>query len=247
MRSPGLLRRHLFAPVAFLTILPVPDAAHPWELGLASFPLVGLALGGVLVLVDALASHLWPPAVVAVVLVGLLVLLTGGLHLDGLADTVDGLVGGHDRDGRLAIMADPHPGTLGMVAVVIVLGLQVASLSTLDPSLRPQALVLGPALARWAALPLLAALPPARPTGLGALARRSLGAASLAAATMTAVAASLLLLGIRGLALLAVAGLIPLGLGLVARRTLGGLTGDVVGAGVELAETGVFLAVAALH
>ena len=99
--------------------------------------------------------------------------MTGAFHEDGLADTADGLFGGHDRARRLEIMRDSRVGTYGVVALVLVLGAQVTALAALPPSLAWRALVAAHALGRAAALP-LTLLPYARAEGgLGAARRRS--------------------------------------------------------------------------
>ena len=126
--------------LAFLTRLPVPlpaDAARPEALARAAwaFPLVGIVVGGVagLALLAAEALGLDPLAG-SVVAVAAAVLLTGGLHEDGLADVADGFGGGHDRAGKLAIMRDSRIGSYGVLALILSVGLRVSLLASLASS-----------------------------------------------------------------------------------------------------------------
>ena len=96
-----------------------------------------------------------------------LVVATGGLHLDGLADTCDGLFGGSSPPERLAIMRDSRVGTFGVLGVVCILLLRWAAFLSLTSPIRRGALLLAPALGRWAMVGAVAALPYARPEGLG--------------------------------------------------------------------------------
>ncbi|MCH8930772.1 MAG: adenosylcobinamide-GDP ribazoletransferase, partial [Proteobacteria bacterium] len=108
-----------------------------------------------------------PIEAVAVVLIVALVLITGGLHLEGLADACDGLFGGHTRDERLAIMRDPRVGVYGVLGLVAVLGLKWAGLQSLPSTVRVEALLLAPTLSRWSMVVAIAAFPYARTEGLG--------------------------------------------------------------------------------
>jgi adenosylcobinamide-GDP ribazoletransferase len=210
------------------------------------FPLVGAALGAVLGALWLGARQVWPPALGALVVVAADGGLTGLLHLDGLADCGDGLLPPMDRERRLAVMAEPRTGAFGVVLVVVVLGLRVGALAALRPSVTLLcALWL---LSRSVMAGGLLLLPSARPGGLAATlasgARRApglamaglggLGAAGLAALWRVPAGPLAALAGL-------LAGLAVLGL---ARRRLGGVTGDVLGAAGVLAET-VGLVVAA--
>ncbi len=138
----------------FLTIVPpaIRRTPRPIELGMsdAFFPLVGFALGAVLVVLDLALNAVAVPAVRDLLLVIALTLMTGGLHLDGVADTVDGWSSGPDRAARLAAMRDPSLGTAAIVALAGHLVLKVAALSALAGDARLAALLLGSCLGRWA-------------------------------------------------------------------------------------------------
>ena len=134
----------------YLTILPGPGGADiRQELGRAAawFPVVGLALGLLLVGVDGVTGRLFPPLLSAVLTVTAWKVLTGGLHLDGLADCLDGLAG-RDREHRLAIMRDSRIGTFGAAGLVLFLVLEVAVVADLPPPERWRVLLAAPGMGR---------------------------------------------------------------------------------------------------
>ena len=126
-----------------------------------------MLLGALLLAFDRAASRALPLPSVDVLLVVGLVVLTGALHLDGLADAADALFGGREPAQRLEIMRDVHAGTYAIVAVAGVLALKWAGLAALPSGVRFEALLLTPCIARAGMLVTIAALPYARPTGLG--------------------------------------------------------------------------------
>jgi adenosylcobinamide-GDP ribazoletransferase len=232
----------------YLTIVPLPSRA-PAEadsLGRAApwFPVVGVALGVVLVALDRIVVWLFPSILAALLTVTAWKLLTGGLHLDGLADCLDGLMG-RDRDHRLAIMRDSRIGVFGAVGLILVLLLELTALAELPVGVRWRALLAAPAIGR-AMPPLLAAMfPPARPGGQGAAFTRAVRRPAAWIAGAVALAASLLALGAAGVVAFAIAAAIAVVLGSFLARRLGGLTGDGFGAAVEIAELTVLLVLAA--
>jgi len=238
--------------VRFLTIVPVPgrDSADPSALGRAAwwFPVVGLMLGLVLVAAERFIGVLAPPLVGAALLVAVWKIVTGGIHLDGLADCLDGL-GGPDAVRRRAIMRDSRIGVFGAAGLALVLILFAATLSELPAPIRGRVLLLAPVVGRVSPLLAGAWLRPATPgqglggafvAGLSGWAGHVYAAASMALATW--------LLGPWGAAI--VAGALALALlwaGFAARR-FAGITGDVLGAVVEVGELAVvLLAVVAVH
>lgn len=228
--------------LGFLTILPVRPKGElaPGDLGRAAgwFPLVGAAIGAALWLANRLLQPFVPPPLAAALVLALWVAASGALHLDGVADCCDGLLASATPSRRLAILADPHLGTFGAVGVVVLLLVKGAAIAGLAD---PAALVLIPAAGRWIAL-LLARGRPARPEGLGGRLHAELGAAPYLWA-LPIVAASLLF-GLRGPAALAAGLLAAWALGRLARARMGGQTGDVLGAGIELSETAMLVALA---
>ncbi len=235
------LGRELAAATALLTRLPVGGLVgnDTAVLGRAvwAYPLVGAAVGAVGGLAWSVAARLaLAPAVAAAWTLAALLLATGALHEDGLADVADA-AGGGTRERRLAIMRDSRIGTFGAAALVLSLGLRGGALVALGaPGRVWPALVAAGALGRGAILVLIAALTPARPEGLAAaLGRPSRGA--LAAGGGLAVLVALAMLPVmRATMAVAVAALAALLLAAIARRRFGGYTGDVLGAGSVLAE-----------
>jgi len=239
----------LILAVRFLTVVPVPgrEPSGSAALGRAAwwFPVVGLMLGGALAAAGRLADALFPPLLAATLVVTAWKAVTGGIHLDGLADTLDGLAG-PDPAGRLAIMRDSRIGVFGAAGLILLLLLTVSALAGLSASLRLRTLLLAPVIGR--VTPLLAAawLPPATPgQGLGA---GYAGGLSRWAGPVHATAACTLaagLLGAWGVVVAAAAWGVALLAAVWVARRLGGLTGDVLGAVVELAELGALLGAAA--
>jgi adenosylcobinamide-GDP ribazoletransferase len=225
----------------YLTVLPLPRSRAAGGLGRAAgwFPVVGLVLGGCLALASFVVDRIVPPGVGAMLLVALWAVLTGGLHLDGLADTCDGLGGGWSRERALAIMRDARSGPYGVASIVLVVGLKAAALATLPEGLAWRALVLAPVLGRAATLLVVRLCPPARQEGAGHALAAGAGWPALAAGGVVAVAASLLTLGAWGVPALALSGLLAFGLASHLRRRLGGFTGDTLGALVEVTESGI--------
>jgi adenosylcobinamide-GDP ribazoletransferase len=236
------------AAVAFLTRIPVGPPAGGELAGSAwAFPLVGAGIGAVAAFVFLAAQLIglrdWLSALLTV-LAGLL--LTGALHEDGLADTADGLFGGHDRDRKLAIMRDSHHGTYGVLAIVLSVALRAAALAQIGEAVHAGLALVVAHTASRAVLPaVMSALPPARHDGLGAAAGRPRSAAVLTAAVI-AVAIGLVSLGpLRGAVALGLAAVAVLAAAALARHQIGGYTGDVLGAFQQIAEIVILLAAAA--
>ena len=242
------------AAVGFLTILPVsPRDAAALAHARAYFPLVGLALGALLVGLDLLLSgRLFLPegAFVALapnhllesaLLVVFLAVMTRGLHLDGFMDSCDALFGSFDRARRLEIMRDPHVGAFAVVGVVCLLITKCAAVAGLVHPLRLQVLILFPCLSRWAMLLVMELYPYARSEGLGTAFLGARGRLQLSFGFVCALFASLLAAGLMGLILLLAASLIAWIIGAWASGRLGGLTGDVYGAVNEIVETAVLV------
>lgn len=228
----------LLAAVAFLTRAPIRTAFTAEEVGRASlvFPLVGVGIGFVQLGVWKLASPHLTSFVTAVLVVAASAWLTRALHLDGLADFADGLGGGRTKDDALRIMKDARIGSFGAVALTLVLSAKVAAV---DALVAPEALVLAPALSRWTPVALSYALPYAR-SGVSAPAgyvgKLELAGATLIAAGLVALWDGALLAGAVVVVSLVVAS--------VAKRRIGGVTGDVLGANIELGETAALVVAA---
>ena len=237
--------------VQFLTRVPTPTLAGfepDWISRSARyFPLVGLLVGGVCAAVFWSASQLWTGALPALLAIGVGVLVTGAFHEDGLADTADGLGGGASPERRLEIMKDSRIGTYGALGLGLVLATKVAALATLPAGLGAWTLVAAHAGGRGASVLAMRALAYVRDIDGGKWkpAPSDLGFWEvLAALTFAALPLALSPAGVVFQGLLAGA-LLALALALVARRLLGGYTGDVLGAIEQVFELGFTLGVAA--
>lgn len=244
---PGLgAELHLAA--SFLTRLPLSDCgilpAGTLARSMRLFPLVGAGIGLGAGLVFWAAHAVLPPAAAALVAVLAGVLLTGALHEDGLADTADGLGARGGREQRLEVMRDSRTGAYGVLALVFSIGLRAAALMAAPSGLAGLgALVAAAAWSRALIPAAMQVMPPARADGLGA-------GAGMPDATVAATAGVLgIVLALLGLGLAAPVAVLA-GLGAawamvaLARRTLGGFTGDVLGALQQAVEMAVLLAAA---
>lgn len=229
--------------VNFLTIIPWrgrPDEP-PAELGEAAgwFPLVGVLIGLLSGLVFYGLSLVLPPLAAAVLAAAVWIGLSGGLHLDGLADCCDGMLASASPERRLEIMKDPRLGTFGGIGLILAVLLKVSLLAALAPERGLLALPLAAALGRWLLLP-SAFQPSARPGGMGAAFAAAISRKTVLWGSVWLIPL-VILNGWRGLAAL------PVGFALVwfiwglAKRRLGGVTGDVFGLIVETSELAALL------
>lgn len=237
----------------FLTQLPVhldsdPDADLDAGLddkdvgrSLIHYPLVGLLIGALLAVLAWILNDA-PALLSAALVLAAWVLITGGLHLDGLADSADAWVGGlGDRDKTLAIMKDPYCGPAGVVGIVLVLLIKFAAVYALVEAGNLTVLLLAPTLGR-AALPLLFLTTPyVRRQGLGSALAACLPRWPIAWVIAVIVAAVFFLAGSNGLWLILTVVLVVILLRSLMMRRIGGMTGDVAGAMVEITEASVLV------
>ena len=238
----------LLLALQFLTCIPVALRFEPqpadWGRSALAYPLIGLLIGLLLAGLQRLVGHA-DPLLQAALLAITWTLLTGGLHLDGLADSADAWVGGRgDRERTLAIMKDPRSGPAGVSAIVLALLLKFAALAALAKAGAWPALLLAPMLGRSALLALLLITPYVRPGGLGSALSAHLPRAAAGLILAVALAASLFLAGRQGGFALAGAAIAWLALRQMMMHRLGGMTGDTMGAAVELTEVAVLVACA---
>jgi adenosylcobinamide-GDP ribazoletransferase len=243
----GEALRLLAVAFQFLTRFPVPQIRvddGDLQRASAAFPLVGLAVGAVGVVVRAGAEPLWGPVPATIAAVVAMVAATGAFHEDGLADTADGVWGGWDPDQRVAIMRDSRIGTYGTVALVGMLALRVSLLAGLPLGPFIAATLCGAVLGRASILVMVRLLPAvAAGSGADVVGAQSLPGVAFAGATVAAVLA--LAAGLWSPVLI-VAGLVVVAAcRRLYRRRLGGLTGDTLGATNQLVEIAVIAVVAA--
>jgi adenosylcobinamide-GDP ribazoletransferase len=235
----GVLTRF---PIATDTAEPGAIAASGW-----AFPLIGGGIGAVCA-AAFLAAGLFglPVAPAALLAVAAGIAITGGLHEDGLADTADGFGGGDSAERKLAIMRDSAHGTYGVVALILGIGLRAGAIAAIrDPVLAGLALIAAHAVSRAALPPAMRLLWPARTDGLGAAAGRPSRAVAFAAPLLGAVIALATLGPATGaLALLLTGGAVILA-AMLARRQIGGYTGDVLGFFQQIGEIVMLLVAAA--
>ncbi|HYA98849.1 MAG TPA: adenosylcobinamide-GDP ribazoletransferase [Ktedonobacteraceae bacterium] len=234
------------AAAQFLSLLPVPGSAqlfHKHEdiphivVGCEYFPVVGVLLACLLWLCSLLLTPLVPKLVLAALLVAALVILTGGLHLDGLMDTCDGLFGGSTRERKLEIMHDSRVGSFGVLAGVCILLLKFAVFASLKSHALPSALLIALPSARWAMVVALRVFPSARPTGLGVAYHKAITTRRLLITGIISLAIVLIAGQLIGLIVWIAITLISVLLGYRMTQSLGGLTGDTYGAIEEVTES----------
>ncbi|MFP6773455.1 MAG: adenosylcobinamide-GDP ribazoletransferase [Alphaproteobacteria bacterium] len=232
---------------AFLTIIPLGrgEEYRPGSLARAAwcFPLIGLLAGAAGGLVYALA--IWSgasPSMAATLCVAALVAITGGLHEDGLGDFADAL-GGANRARRLAIMHDPRAGNFAVVALILLFAGRIGALADLaTPERAGLALLVAAAVSRGAMVVVMHLLPAARSDGLSAGAGRP-SSRGVALTVLLCVLVAFLVLGPwMAAACLCGAALMAMIFAVLARRRLGGQTGDVLGAVQLVAEFGCLAA-----
>lgn len=237
---------------AFLTVFPVADKLpmDDEQLGrsMGLFPAVGLVLGLGLVLCNALLAPLLPRAVLDCLLLLFLILATGALHLDGVADMVDGLAGGRDRESSLRIMKDSRVGAMGAVGLVMLLLLKYLCLFHVPLEQKSAALILMLTAGRWCQVFLARCSTYIRSEGgTGAVFVDHVGGAELLRGSLTLLLAVLVLFQFKGIFLAGLLLLFGVLLMHYFERRLGGVTGDVLGAATELVEVFSLLLILLLY
>jgi adenosylcobinamide-GDP ribazoletransferase len=253
-RAPGLFAQVLprldeaRLALMLLTRLPMGRIAKPPQLSACvwAYPLAGIVVGLIGGGVFGLTLWLGLNGLIAAILaVSAGVLVTGGMHEDGLADLADGLGGGATRDRKLEIMRDSRIGSYGAIALVLALSLRVAALAGVHGAQHGMLALVGLAALSRAVLPVvMAALPQARKSGLGAeaAARTAASRVAVSVATGVLIAALALPSPLWVCGAMAIAAALMAGLAL---RQLGGFTGDVLGATQIIAELAAWLVLAA--
>ena len=206
------------------------------------FPVVGLILGLILVLVNFLLLPFASAGLLSVILVTLLAFMTRGLHLDGVGDTFDGLGAGSDRDRVLSIMDDSHTGVFGLIAIVLVLFFKIHALESIDVD-RWRALLVAPILGRWAMV-LLAYRSKAAKPGLGSNLIEHLQTKHFLLATSVTLLLVAAIWRRNGIVMMAWVAVFTIASKNYFYRRIGGVTGDTFGAVGELSETSVMVLLA---
>jgi adenosylcobinamide-GDP ribazoletransferase len=241
----------LVTAIRTLTIIPIPGKdAHQFARALPWFPIVGCLLGGALFatskLVDMALPERWPEGA-AILIVGLGLLLSKGLHLDGLADFADAFGNWHDKKKTLDILKDPHVGAFGVAAVVIVLLLKWICLTKMIASGAHSGIIAAYIVSRTMQVEMAATYPNAREEGIAAPFMKDVRPYHRIIALASAAWMLLVFQGLPGFFLLAIGFIICKLLGFWSSKRINGVTGDVLGACSELVETIVFLCFAAFQ
>jgi adenosylcobinamide-GDP ribazoletransferase len=231
---------------SFLTIIPLggerPAAAADVAASLGWFPMVGFALGAILALEDAFLTAFLGGTIGAILVILSLTVLTGAVHLDGLADAADALGAGRNRERALEILRDSRIGSFGAAAIFFALALEAAAIAHDTGAARFTAIFAAVGISRWAMVA-ASTLDYLRPDGAGAAlldttARRS----NLAIASLTVAGAILPIANGRTIGAVIVAIAIVAALRAFYRRWLGGVTGDLIGACGVIVEAAVLIA-----
>ncbi len=233
------MRLYLIA-LQFLTIIPLPFSVRCEERDLgramAVFPLVGLTIGAILAGADYLLTLRLPRPVVDLMLITVLAILTGALHLDGLADCCDGLAARGGRERFLEVMKDSRIGAVGVVGLVLALLLKYQALLRIPTADKHAALLFFPLAARFSQTQMTVGAERARADGLGAAFIAGAGGRQLALAAIITALFAWVLFGLRGIVCFGVLFLFTWGAKSWFHRKLGGITGDVIGCVSELNE-----------
>jgi adenosylcobinamide-GDP ribazoletransferase len=245
-----LLTQRFLTALAFLTRIPVRGASQtPEAIGRSAslFPVVGALLGFAQAIVLWVCRRAMPPTLTATVVVLTGIVLTGALHLDGLADMTDGFGGGRTRDDVLRIMRDHQIGTYGAIALIVTLLLQISAIASLiERDAAWRVLVAAPAVSRWAMVLLGRRLPYARAdAGLGRALTDHVRNRDVWESTALAVAIAAVAGRWAGLVGIALTLAVTAAIGWVCWRRIGGVTGDTLGANAVLCETMILVAAVA--
>ncbi|MBI4773508.1 MAG: adenosylcobinamide-GDP ribazoletransferase [Deltaproteobacteria bacterium] len=244
----ALGRRFLFA-LQFLTVIQIWGRLRPTDEDLprsmAFYPAIGVVLGVLVAWGHRLSLHIWPPMLADFQAILLMIVFTRALHLDGLGDTMDGLLGSHLPARSLEIMKDSSLGAFGVVSIVTILVWKFAALTAVPMRIKFETLCLLPILGRHTMVQLAKIAPYARSTGgLGKSFVDDLRWFDYAIAGITAVVACTFIAGRLGAILFGVIWIVTALESFIFRWRLGGVTGDVLGAASEFNEALVLVILA---
>ena len=241
--------KRFLAAMRFLTIVPIPGAMGTASEDLAGsvpfFPVVGLLLGAAAGAAAWALSAFAPPMLAAAVMVVLLLTFSGGLHMDGLSDSADGMLSSRPRERILEIMKDSHVGAMGVIAIACVLLVKFAAMASLAPGRFWAAAALMPLAGRCAIVVNMALLQYVRPEGLGKIFCRHRAVVPAVWAVLVLAGAAWALFAWQGLILAGICVGVSAAVAAYVYRKIGGSTGDTFGAVCELVELGPAIVLAA--
>ncbi len=242
--------RQFIAAVGFLTVIPVPSRSDLGgkDLGgsIIYFPLVGALAGVALAGLDWGLQPILPSLPSAALVVTAMVVISGGLHMDGLADTADGFFSHASRDRALEIMKDSRIGPMGVLAVISVFVMKFSAIAATDPGSRWMALLMAPVAGRLAMEVCLSTAPYVRgSSGLGSAFVTNPKLTSPILGLVFTSGLGVLTCGGAGVVIVVSALAVTLLFSMYSYRRIGGMTGDTYGAVCELAETASLIAACA--
>ena len=240
-----------FSALRFLTIIKVPFWREDWSAenaqrqfarSLIYYPLVGLVIGLILAAAYWLFSSWMPPILIGVIIVALMAWLTGALHLDGFADCADGVAASHkDEVTRDRIMKESTVGAMAVIAVVILLLLKFAALSSISDDVMIKALIVTPVLSRWAMANMVYIFPYKRKSGMGQMLKELRAPYVIIVPTLVTLIITFLAFNWVSLLIMAIAIFSMLLCAFFYKRKLHGISGDTYGATNEITEVVIFV------
>ena len=237
----------------FLTSIPLPGkrGATVEELGHSTsyFPVVGLIIGLILAGLYWLLNLILPSPIVNILLIVAMVMITRALHLDGFADTCDGIGGHKVTEDRLKVMRDSRSGSFGVIGVILLLLVKYVSLSSIPSNLMMTTLIFMPVVSRWAIVYAIFVYPYARTEGLGKAFKQGTRWQSFTIATIITFVIAIALIplfSLAGLASMFFIWLIAVIMAAYFKDRFSGLTGDTYGAVNEVSEVGVLVIIVLL-
>lgn len=242
--------KNFFLALQFLTIIPV-KIKHIDESRISRsviyFPLVGLLLGLILTgannfLYFLNLEHLF----INVILIVFLIFLTGGMHLDGLADTIDAFSSRKNKEEMLRIMRDSSIGVMGVLSLISIVLLKIALLSSISVSLKMSALLLMCILSRWSLVLSMFLFPYAREKGKAKMLIQGTDLRAFGLSTIITLVCVIIVWRAEGLLIMAIVAIVAYVFGKFTSSKIGGITGDTLGATNELIETITLFTICAL-
>jgi len=240
----------LLLALQFLTVIPIKVKNFTETKLITSmvfFPVIGFFIASLLILVNNLLLYLgFSNFIINIILVVALVLITAGMHLDGLSDTFDAIASSKPKEAMLAIMRDSHSGVMGVLSIICVLLLKISFLCSIDSIYKTGALILMCVLGRWSLVFLLFMFPYARKVGKAKIFSEGINLKILITATAFSLSCAVIFFGIDGLSIMVLAMLFAFLFGKFMVKKIEGITGDSLGACCELIEVAVLFLIAIL-
>lgn len=229
--------------IEFLTTIPIKSKNFSLKKSIVFFPFVGMIIGSILVGAHIILKTIFPRMICDAITLIILILSTGALHLDGFADTIDGILGGRDKDEMLKIMSDEHIGTFAVVGIFCLLLLKFIFIFQMPENILYPSLVLMPILGKFSMVLSLVKGRPAKTNGLGSLFIGNSGTITLLISGLVTLLCCIFFFSLKGLFLFAGISIFTLILKEYFTSKIDGLTGDTIGAIHETVELAVLMAI----